>query len=59
MARVQPGSERLADQGLSPQQSESSDTAIRALLLDPVVGDQVDQIIAYRRGPDTNPRAGR
>ena len=59
MARVQHGPERLADQGLSAQQSESADAAIRALLLDPAVEDQVDLVIAYRCGPETNPRAGR
>ena len=59
MTAVQHGPERLRDQGLGPQQAESGDRAILALLRDPEVADQVDLVLAYRRGPDKDPGAGR
>jgi hypothetical protein len=42
------GPERLAGQGLDPQQSESGDRAIAVLLTDPVVGEQVDLVLTWR-----------
>ncbi len=42
------GPERLAGQGLDPQQSESGDRAIAVLLTDPVVGPQVDLVLTWR-----------
>ena len=42
------GPERLGGQGLHPQQDESGDRAIAALLTDPVVGDQVDLVLTWR-----------
>jgi hypothetical protein len=59
MTMLRHGPERLADQGIGEPQSESADRAILALLSDDEVADQVDLVIAYRRGPDTDPAAGR
>ena len=44
------GPERLAGQGLDPEQFESGDRAIHALLTDPVVGEQVDLVLTWRAG---------
>ena len=42
------GPERLGGQGLHPQQDESGDRAIAALLTHPVVGEQVDLVLTWR-----------
>ena len=42
------GPERLAGQGLDPQQAESGDRAIAVLLTGPVVGPQVDLVLTWR-----------
>lgn len=42
------GPERLAGQGLDPEQDESGDRAIHALLTHPVVGAQVDLLLTWR-----------
>ena len=42
------GPERLQGQGLHPQQDESGDRAIHALLTDPVVGEQADLVLTWR-----------
>ena len=44
------GPERLRDQGLIPEQEESGNRAILALLSDPEVADQMDLVATYRRG---------
>ena len=44
------GPERLRDQGLVPEQEESGNRAILALLSDPEVADQTDLVATYRRG---------
>jgi len=44
--------ERLGGQGLDPNQEESGNRAITALLTDPVRGPQTDLVITYRDGPD-------
>ena len=44
------GPERLAGQGLDPNQYESGDRAIHILLTDPIVGPQTDLAITYRDG---------
>jgi hypothetical protein len=44
------GPERLRDQGLLPEQEESGNRAILALLSDPEVADQMDLVATYRRG---------
>lgn len=44
------GPERLRDQGLDPEQEESGNRAILALLRDPEVADQMDLVATYRRG---------
>jgi len=44
------GPERLKDQGLDPEQEESGNRAILALLSDPEVADQMDLVATYRRG---------
>ncbi len=59
MASILHGPERLVDQGVGEQQSESAERAIRSLLQDPEVCDQVDLVIAFRRGPPEDPKAGR
>jgi hypothetical protein len=43
------GPERLRDQGLVPEQEESGNRAILALLSDPEVADQMDLVATYRR----------
>jgi hypothetical protein len=47
--RIQ-GPERLAGQGLDPEQAESGNRAIHALLADPKIGPQVDLVITWRAG---------
>ena len=44
------GPERPGTQGLSPDQAESGNRAILALLEDPAVRDQVDLVITCRDG---------
>jgi len=44
------GPERLRDQGLVPEQEESGNRAILALLGDPEVAGQMDLVATYRRG---------
>jgi hypothetical protein len=44
------GPERLAGQGLDPEQEESGNRAIHALLADPEVRDQVDLVLTWRAG---------
>jgi hypothetical protein len=44
------GPERLRDQGLFPDQEESGNRAILALLRDPEVAEQTDLVATYRRG---------
>jgi hypothetical protein len=45
------GPERLAGQGIDPEQEESASRAILALLTDPEVAEQVDLVATYRTGP--------
>jgi hypothetical protein len=52
------GPERNGGQGLNPDQFESGDRAILALLTDPVVGDQVDLVLTWRSGDDGDPATG-
>ena len=42
------GPERLAGQGLDPQQTESGNRLIATLLTDPVVGPQIDLLLTWR-----------
>ncbi len=42
--------ERLAGQGLDPNQEESGNRAIQLLLTHPVIGDQMDFVATYRDG---------
>jgi hypothetical protein len=51
------GPERLAGQGLDPEQSESGNRAIHALLADPRIGEQVDLVITWRAGENGAPGA--
>jgi len=51
------GPERLAGQGLDPEQEESGNRAIHALLADPRVGPQVDLVITWRAGENGAPGA--
>jgi hypothetical protein len=44
------GPERLGGQGLDPEQEESGNRAIHALLTDPQVADQVDLVLTWRAG---------
>ncbi|MDE0885135.1 MAG: hypothetical protein OSB70_06345 [Myxococcota bacterium] len=46
-------------QGISQPQSESGDRAIRVLLADPAVREQVNLVITYRQGPEGEPKSGR
>jgi hypothetical protein len=46
------GPERPGGQGLDPNQEESGNRAIIALLTDPVRGPQTDLVITYRSAPD-------
>ncbi len=46
------GPERLRDQGLVPDQEESGNRAIAALLSDSEVAEQTDLVATYRRGED-------
>src|SRR3990172_3239562 len=46
------GPERPGGQGLDPNQEESGNRAIAALLTDPVRGEQTDLVITYRDDPD-------
>lgn len=46
------GPERRGGQGLNPDQFESGDRAILALLTDPVVGEQVDLVLTWRSADD-------
>jgi len=52
------GPERLRDQGVGAQQEESAHRAIRALLCDDAVREQVDLVALYRRGPEEAPGHG-
>lgn len=47
------GPERLGGQGLNPDQFESGDRAILALLTDPEVRDQTDLVLTWRSGDDS------
>jgi hypothetical protein len=51
------GPERLVGQGLAPDQEESGNRAIRALLADDRVGPQVDLVLTWRAGDDGEPGA--
>ena len=51
------GPERLAGQGLDPEQFESGNRAIHALLADPKVGSQVDLVLTWRAGEGGAPGA--
>jgi hypothetical protein len=44
------GPERLAGQGIDPEQEESANRAIHALLADPKVAAQVDLVLTWRAG---------
>jgi len=44
------GPERLVDQGLGPEQEESGNRAIAALLADDGVADQMDLVLTFRAG---------
>ncbi len=46
------GPERRADQGLGPEQEESGNRAIAALLGDPEVAAQMDLVLTWRAGRD-------
>jgi hypothetical protein len=51
------GPERLNGQGLDPEQDESGNRAILALLTDPEVRDQVDLVLTWRGARDGSPGA--
>ena len=51
------GPERLAGQGLDPEQEESGNRAIHALLADPKIGAQVDLVLTCRAGENGAPGA--
>jgi hypothetical protein len=51
------GPERLAGQGLDPEQFESGARAIHALLSEDGVGDQVDLVLTWRAGEGDDPGA--
>jgi len=51
------GPERLAGQGLDPEQEESGNRAILALLTDPETRDQVDLVLTWRAATDACPAA--
>ena len=56
------GPERLAGQGLDPEQEESGNRAILALLTDPEVAAQMDLVLTWRAGEGDGPaptRSGR
>jgi len=51
------GPERLAGQGLDPEQEESGNRAILALLTDPEVAAQMDLVLTWRAGEGDAPGA--
>jgi hypothetical protein len=51
------GPERLAGQGLDPEQEESGNRAIFALLRDPEVAEQMDLVFTWRAGEGDEPGA--
>jgi len=51
------GPERLAGQGLDPEQEESGNRAILALLTDPEVAAQMDLVLTWRAGDGDAPGA--
>jgi hypothetical protein len=51
------GPERLGGQGLDPEQEESGNRAILALLADPEVAEQTDLVLTWRAGEDGAPGA--
>src|SRR5262245_22883424 len=51
------GPERLAGQGLDPEQEESGNRAILALLSDPEVAAQMDLVFTWRAGEEGAPGA--
>ena len=51
------GPERLAGQGLDPEQEESGNRAILALLQDPEVAAQMDLVLTWRAGEGEEPGA--
>jgi hypothetical protein len=51
------GPERLGGQGLDPEQEESGNRAILALLTDPEVRDQVDLVLTWRAAQADRPAA--
>jgi hypothetical protein len=51
------GPERLAGQGLDPEQEESANRAILALLTDPEVAEQMDLVLTWRAGEGEEPGA--
>jgi hypothetical protein len=51
------GPERLGGQGLDPEQEESGNRAILALLRDPEVAEQMDLVLTWRAGQGDEPGA--
>lgn len=51
------GPERLGGQGLDPEQEESGNRAIFALLADPDVAEQMDLVLTWRAGEGEKPGA--
>jgi phosphonoacetate hydrolase len=51
------GPERLGGQGLDPEQEESGNRAILALLADPEVAEQTDLVLTWRAGDGDEPGA--
>lgn len=51
------GPERLGGQGLDPEQEESGNRAILALLADPEVAEQMDLVLTWRAGEGEEPGA--
>jgi phosphonoacetate hydrolase len=51
------GPERLGGQGLDPEQEESGNRAILALLADPEVAEQTDLVLTWRAGEGGEPGA--
>ncbi len=51
------GPERLGGQGLDPEQEESGNRAIQALLRDPEVAEQMDLVLTWRAGEGDAPGA--
>jgi hypothetical protein len=59
MSAVPHGPERLIDQGLTDANLDSAATAIQGLLTASEISDQIDLVITWQRGAESDPRDGR